>query len=102
MSIFVIGDRHTLLGFGLVGVAGKEAADGGEARRILDELLSQDDVDLILVTEDLAAQMREKMDYLRLNLLHPVVVEIPASGSEQQPRSLRDLVQKIVGIRLGT
>jgi vacuolar-type H+-ATPase subunit F/Vma7 len=100
MSIFVIGDKHTLLGFALVGVPGKVPADVEQARTTLDELLTQEDIDLILITEDLTAQMRDRVDDLRLHRLHPVIVEIPGSKPGQPTRSLRDIVQQVVGIRL--
>lgn len=100
MSIFVVGDKHTLLGFGLVGVPGKVVRDADQARSTLDELLARDDIELILITEDLTAQMRDKVDNLRLNRLHPVVVEIPASTGEVPDLPLRELVQQVVGIRL--
>ena len=100
MSMFVICDKQTLLGFGLVGVPGKVVADADQARTTLDELIDRDDIELILITEELAAQMRERVDELRLTRLHPVIVEIPGSRSEEPTRLLRDIVQNVVGIRL--
>ncbi len=100
MSMFVMGDKQTLLGFGLVGVPGEEISAAEQAHATLDALLDRDDMKLILITEDLAAQMRDRVDELRLNRLHPVIVEIPGSQSEQPARSLREIVQKVVGIRL--
>ncbi len=95
-----MGDKQTRLGFGLVGVPGKEITEAEQAHAILDALLDRHDMKLILITADLAAQMRDRIDELRLNRLHPVIVEIPGSQLEQRPRSLREIVQKIVGIRL--
>jgi len=100
MSMFVMGDKQTLLGFGLVGVPGREIAEAEQAHATLDALLDRDDMKLILITEDLAAQIRDRVDELRLNRLHPVIVEIPGSRSEEPTRSLREIVQKVVGIRL--
>jgi vacuolar-type H+-ATPase subunit F/Vma7 len=44
--------------------------------------------------------MRDRVDELRLNRLHPVVVEIPGSKPGQPASSLRDIVQQVVGMRL--
>jgi vacuolar-type H+-ATPase subunit F/Vma7 len=63
-------------------------------------LLNRDDIELLLITEDLTAQMRDRVDELRLNRLHPVVVEIPGSKPGQPASSLRDIVQQVVGMRL--
>jgi vacuolar-type H+-ATPase subunit F/Vma7 len=100
MSVFVMGDEDAVLGFALVGVAGKAVHDADEARNTLDEVLAREDVEILLITEDWAATMRERMDDLKMNTLHPVILEIPGSEMAPAGRPLRELVQEAIGIHL--
>jgi V/A-type H+-transporting ATPase subunit F len=67
----------------------------------LDEALSAKDVGIILVTQDVAQMLQERVEDLKLHSTIPLVVEIPspAGVSEDQP-SLSELVLKAIGIKL--
>lgn len=101
MSIFVIGDRDTVLGMGLVGVEGATVQSVAQARTTLDKTLSQPHWKIILITRQWAAQMQAELDQLKMTTLEPVIVEIPGSQLEPPGQSLRKSVEALVGIRLG-
>ena len=50
MKVLVIGHPEAVLGFSLVGVAGKAVTTAAEANQALDDALSSSDIGIILVT----------------------------------------------------
>jgi V/A-type H+-transporting ATPase subunit F len=101
MSILVIGDKNSILGFGLVGVAGRTVQSLAEAEAALDEMVGQQEVEIILITEPWATQMADKINHLKMASAQPVILEIPGSEPSPAGKSLRQLVQEAVGISLG-
>lgn len=110
MSIYVIGDEDTVLGFQLVGIPGQalEAPDGGDngpaaVTAALDEALSRPGLQVLLITRSLGSKIRERVDKLKMTSLQPVIVEIPdreaAAGEAEKP--LGRLLEEAVGMRLG-
>lgn len=101
MRMYVIGNQDAVLGFALVGVDGRIVVDAQEAKAALDAALADRTIGLLLVTSDVAALARERFDSLKVNSMEPLVVELPGPQADQQPPSLKDLVQRAVGIHLG-
>jgi V/A-type H+/Na+-transporting ATPase subunit F len=101
MKVMVIGHPEAVMGFSLVGVQGKSAQTAEEATRALDDAFSTEDVGIILVTDDVGALIRDRMDQLKLHSTVPLVLEIPSPGEEQpnQP-SITDIVFRAIGVRL--
>lgn len=100
MSIFVIGDENTVLGFSLVGIESETVESVEEARSLLDEALDRENVQIVLITENWAAQMREEVNRLKMESVEPLVLEIQGSEPAPSGPSLRELVRRAVGIRL--
>jgi V/A-type H+/Na+-transporting ATPase subunit F len=100
VSIFVIGDRNTVLGFSLVGVEGEAVESLDEARAKLDDALEKEGVEMVLLTEGWAQKMRARVDELVMNAVEPLVVEIPGSEMERAGPPLEEIVRQAVGIRL--
>jgi len=101
MRIVVIGHPEAVLGFSLVGVHGQAATSAEEVNQALDHVLDSPDVGIILVTEDAARMIEERMTKLKLHSTLPLVVEFPGPQHKQpdQP-SLSDMVQQVIGIKL--
>jgi V/A-type H+-transporting ATPase subunit F len=101
VKILVIGHPEAVLGFSLVGVGGYAASTAEETGRALDSALSQEDVGIVLVTRDAASQIGPRMEQLKLRSTCPLVVEIPSpEGAAPGEASLRELVQRAIGIRV--
>lgn len=100
MSIFVIGDRDTVLGFGLWGAGGKAVDNAEEARKELEEALQNEEIALLLITRDWADAMRERIDRLKMESLHPMVMEIPGKAAAPPGRTLAQLVRRAIGIKI--
>ncbi len=101
MRLYVIGNDNCVLGFSLVGVGGRVVHSGEELDQALDTCLNDPTIGLLLVTEDVAAWRRDRIDEMRVSGVTPLVVEIPGKSGDQHKESLRDIVQRSVGIRLG-
>lgn len=101
MRIYVIGNQDAVLGFSLVGVDGRIVADEQQAKDALDASLADRTIGLLLITSDVAEHARERVDALKVSSFAPLVVEVPGQATNEQPPSLKDLVQRAVGISLG-
>lgn len=99
--IFVIGSDDCVLGFSLVGVSGVAVQNQDELEGSLERALNDDSVALLLVSSDVAAWQRERIDALKVSSMHPLVVEIPGPTKEATAPSLREFVQRAVGVNLG-
>ena len=100
MKVLVIGNQEAVLGFSLVGVEGITASSPEEVNLALDESLAKPDVGIILVTQDVARLIDNRMGELKLHSTIPLVVEIPGpAGVPFDEPSLRDVVIKAIGIK---
>jgi len=96
----VISNESCVLGFGQTGVPGRVVHTAAEVEQALNDCLADPTIGIVLVSADVAALSRARVDRLKVNSIRPLVVEIP--GPEGKPmRSLRDFVQSAVGISLG-
>jgi V/A-type H+-transporting ATPase subunit F len=102
MSLFVIGDQNTILGFSLIGIDGRVVETATEARDALDWAVERDEIDMVLITQRWSAELRDVVGELRMHLTEPILLEIPGAEAGPAGPSLRDLVQSAVGIELGT
>jgi len=101
MRMYVIGNLACVLGLSLVGVDGQVVRDAAEIGDALDACTADDTIGLILVTADVAQLARERIDTLKAESIAPLVVEIPSERPGPTGPSLRDAVQRAVGISLG-
>ena len=101
MKVLVIGHPEAVLGFSLAGVNGRAVTTAEEADQALNEALASKDIGIILVTQDIAGMLQERVEDLKLHSTIPLVVEIPSPAGvpEDQP-SLSEVVLKAIGIKL--
>lgn len=101
MELMVIGHPAAVLGFSLAGVSGQMATSTEEVNQALDEALAKKGVGIILVTEDVAVLIKERMEHLRMHSTVPLVVEIPGpGGTPVGKQSLSEVVRRAIGIKL--
>jgi V/A-type H+-transporting ATPase subunit F len=101
VSIHVLGDEDTVLGFRLAGIRGTVAKSGAGLTEQFRALVGQREAKIVLVTEDLARSIRPLVDQYRMRGTFPVVVEIPdAEGPLPGRRSIEDLIREAVGIQV--
>lgn len=103
MKFYCIADEDTVRGFRLAGVEGRVVSSPGEAAEALAEVAVQPDLGIVVLTQQVAAGIREEVDAFRLDRDQPLLVEIPGpEGPMPGRQDLRRLAGSAVGIRMET
>ena len=101
MKFFVIGDRETVLGFRFVGVEGTIATQRTDVLSALTDAVARKDIGVVLVTEKVAAELREEVEARLFGFGFPLVLEIPdSSGPAPDRPKIEEVVRKAVGISI--
>jgi len=101
MKFYCIADEDTVRGFRLAGVIGAVAAAPPEAIAAVQSAAARPDCAVIILTEKTADAIRPLVDQIRAGQERPLIVEIPGpEGAPRERKSLRQLVQEAIGIRL--
>ena len=101
MKLYCIADEDTVRGFRLAGVSGEVAIAAPEVAAAVQAATERVDCGVIILTEKIAASIRPLVEQIRSERERPLIVEIPGpEGSARERKSLRQLVQEAVGIRL--
>lgn len=101
MRFFCIADEDTVRGFRLAGVAGQAVATPEEAARAIAEAFEKSECGIVIVTQQVAAGIRQIVDAFRLERDQPLIVEIPGpAGALKAHRGLREMAQEAIGIRI--
>lgn len=102
MKFYCIADADTVRGFRLAGVAGETVASEAEAADALDRAARRPDLGIVILTDEVAAGIRDQVDAHRSGRDRPLIVEVPGPGGRMAGRkTLRQFVQEAVGIRIG-
>lgn len=102
MTFYCIADEDTVRGFRLAGVDGEAVAGAVEAERAVRRAVEQPGIGILILTDVVASEIRPLVDALRVERARPLITEIPGPGGPMPGRkTLRQLVQEAVGIRVG-
>ena len=70
-------------------------------KQALDEVLSQKDIGIILMTEKLGKEIPEIVDDIKLNRTFPLLLEIPdRHGSGRRPDFITAYINEAIGIKI--
>ena len=101
MKYSIIGDEETVLGFAIVGVLGKVAANAEEAQRAFQDTVADKETSIVIVTERVADMIRPTVDRYVFRESFPLVVEIPDRHGPMPNRpSVKDMVNAAIGLKL--
>jgi V/A-type H+-transporting ATPase subunit F len=101
MKYSIIGDEDTVLGFGVVGVAGRVAASAEEAQRAFADLLHDKETSIIIITERVADMIRPVVDRYVFTESFPLIVEIPDRHGPTPGRpGIREMVNTAIGLKI--
>ncbi len=103
MKISVIGDHTMVTGFRLAGVnEGFEVEDSKDALTILKDLFKDKNSGLIILQEQMYAEIEDEIKRLTEKKVTPIVVAVPDSKGfyEERIDPIKDLVRKAVGIEI--
>ena len=98
MRVVAIGSRGFVTGFELAGMDGVKVDDSEQAFSQIQQFMTKDDVALILVSEDLAKPIHDRLTEIRTKKPMPLIYEIPAPGSKREKVEYRDMLKSILGV----
>ncbi len=102
MQFFCIADEDTVRGFRLAGIDGQAVASAAEAEAALARAARRPGLGILILTDAVAADVRARVDAIRMGQGLPLIVEIPGpEGPMPGRKTLRQFVQEAVGIRVG-
>ncbi len=101
MRMYVIGNQDAVLGFSLVGVSGRVVRDTASLEKALSQCMEDKTIGLVLVTSDVSDLSRQHVDTMKATSLSPLVIEIPGEATGASLPSMKELVQQVLGVRLG-
>lgn len=100
MKIAVLGDRHTVLGFALAGVEGKEP--GTHPLKILDEFMGREDIGILIITSEIAETLKREISRWKREKHFPIIVEIQEFGKDLTSDRIGELLKRAVGMDITT
>lgn len=98
MQIVAIGGRSFVTGFRLAGIQGVEVNVPQEALRKITEMMGDRSLGLIIISEEVAKPIREKLNEIRAKQSVPLIYEIPAPGSSNEKVEYRTLIKYILKV----
>ena len=97
MNVVLIGGFDEAVGFSLAGVKSYLVEDRKEALERLKECVDDDNIDLLLVSEHLAHELRQEIsEYEKRE--RPMIIEIPGRVRLEKDDPIKDIVRKAIGI----
>lgn len=102
MKTFLISDNvDSLVGLKIAGIKGSVVHTREEVLKVLEDLLKDNKVSTIIVTEKIAELIPEELNKIKLSKLLPLVVEIPdRHGSKKGEDHLLNYVKEAIGLKL--
>ena len=98
MRVVAIGSRGFVAGFELAGMDGVRVENSDQALARITENLTKPDVALILVSDDVAGPIHERLTEIRTERPMPLIYEIPAPGSKKEKVEYRAMLKSILGV----
>jgi V/A-type H+-transporting ATPase subunit F len=98
LKVVAIGSRGFVTGFELAGMDGVRVGSSEQALEEIQKNMNQNEVALILVSDDLAKPIHAKLTEIRTKRSMPLVYEIPAPGSKRERVQYRDMLKSILGV----
>ena len=101
MKITGLLDKDTAIGFRLAGVKDLYISDGDSLNK-WDEIIKQDDIGIIFITEKIAKEIRNKLNDFRMKNNIPIIVEIPDKNGRIKDHTdyISNLIKKAVGVEI--
>jgi len=102
MKFFAISDNiDTITGLRLSGIKGVVAHEREEVLAVLDELLEDNEMGIILMTELLAEKIPEELKVIRLDSTKPIITVIPdRHGERRKPDYITNYIKESIGLKI--
>jgi V/A-type H+/Na+-transporting ATPase subunit F len=98
MKVVAVGGKAFVTGFVLSGVNGEYASSPDEALAKIQKLVSDPEVGLIMVSDDIARPLRDQLTSIRTKKAVPLIYEVPGPGSKAEKVEYRAMLRSILGV----
>ncbi|MCS7142701.1 MAG: V-type ATP synthase subunit F [Aigarchaeota archaeon] len=98
MRVVAIGGRSFVTCMKIAGTGGVVTESADEALRTINNLLSDPNVGLILVSDEYGDELSLKLNDIRSKTTLPIIYEVPAPRSQQKMVDYRALLRRVLGI----
>jgi V/A-type H+-transporting ATPase subunit F len=98
MRIVAIGSRVFITSFQLAGVKGLKVENPSDALKEINKLAGKNDVGLVLLSDDMAKDIRKELTDIRAKTPIPLIFELPSPGSKKEKVDYRALLKQILGV----
>ncbi|MGQ9718457.1 MAG: V-type ATP synthase subunit F [Nitrososphaerales archaeon] len=93
MRVIALGKKSFVTGFRLAGVPGIEIKTSDEALKEIMKMAKDREIGLIMVGDDIAKPIRQKITNLKTKQPLPLIYELPAPGSPKEKAEYRTLLR---------
>lgn len=102
MKMYLISDNvDTYTGMRLAGVEGAVVHEKQELKEQIEQVLSDKEIGILLLTEKFGRDFPDVIDEVKLNHMLPLVVEVPdRHGTGRAPDFITSYVNEAIGIKL--
>ena len=97
MKVYTVGTKSFVASFQLAGVPGRVSATPEAALGSIKELVSDSDVGLVLVGDDVAGPISDELTGLRA-ASRALVFALPSAGGKKADVDYRLMLKKILGV----
>jgi V/A-type H+-transporting ATPase subunit F len=98
LKVVAIGSRVFITSFQLAGVFGIQTNSSIDALEQVKVNSNNDEIGLILLSDDLGKDIRTQLTELRAKKPIPLIFELPSPGSIKQKVDYRGLLKQILGL----
>jgi V/A-type H+-transporting ATPase subunit F len=99
MDFFVLGEEEIIIGFGTVGIQGRTVTRREDALTGFDYAVSLPGLKVLIITEEAASFIEEKITAWDMSGQFPLVVEVPGiQGRMEGKKTLIQSIREAVGI----
>jgi V/A-type H+-transporting ATPase subunit F len=98
MKIVTVGSKSFVTSFQLAGVQGVVVDSPQTAFSEIKKLADDQEVGLVLVSDDISAPINTDLTKLRATKSKPLIFSLPAVGSEKKEVDYRKMLKTILGV----
>jgi vacuolar-type H+-ATPase subunit F/Vma7 len=98
MKVVAVGGKAFVTGFVLSGANGEYAPSSKEALDKIRRLVTDPDVGLIMVSDDVAKPINDELTEMRSKRAVPLIYSVPGPGSKAEKVEYRAMLRAILGV----
>ena len=99
MKILFIGDHLLVNGYRTSGIQAIPISSPEELLSEVEKVFKMGDVGIVLVDRDYSSQVKDRIEYLKLKRVMPVLVEVPGRRVTSEIE-LKSMISRIMGVKV--